>query len=163
MLQPPHDIGGIPCIDFANGAELGEPVDNPAERRVVGRFRALINRLLRAEARGLGASERDLQGLNRILSQGQNHRGILPAVRGYGWGWIGPASDLDRAMWSVGWSAASLLTGPDLNRLKCCDGCERLFLDASRNRSRRWCDMNGCGNRAKVARHRSAARLQSPS
>jgi predicted RNA-binding Zn ribbon-like protein len=163
MTHPPQDLGGIPCIDFANGADLAEPVDNLVERRAVGRFRGLIDRVLRAEALGLGASERDLAGLNRILSQGQNHRGVLPAVRGYGWGWIGPAKDLDRILWPVAWSAASLLTGPDLDRLKCCDGCGRLFFDASKNRSRRWCDMQGCGNRAKVARHRTAVRLQAPS
>lgn len=163
MPQSSQHIDGISCIDFANGADLAEPVDNPADRRAVARFRALVYRLLRAEAGGVGASERDLLGLNRILSQGQNHRGVLPAVRGYGWGWIGPARDRDRALWSVAWSAASLLTGSDLIRLKCCDGCGRLFFDVSRNRSRRWCDMSGCGNRAKVTRHRGAARLRSQS
>jgi predicted RNA-binding Zn ribbon-like protein len=163
MPQPPHDLGGIACIDFANGAELDEAVDNLVVRRAVARFRALVRRLLRAEASGEGASERDLAGLNRILSQGQNHRGVLPAVRGYGWGWIGQARDVDRALWPIAWSAAQLLTGPDLARLKSCDGCGRLFFDASRNRSRRWCDMQGCGNRAKVARHRGAASSRSPS
>ena len=163
MTHSTQPIGGISCIDFANGADLAERVDNLVERRAVARFRALVHRILRAEADGAGASERDLAGLNRILSQGQNHRGVLPAVRGYGWGWIGPAKDLDRILWPVAWSAASLLTGPDLMRLKCCDGCGRLFFDASRNRSRRWCDMQGCGNRAKVARHRVAAGARSPS
>lgn len=163
MTQSPQDIGGVLCIDFANGADLAEPVDNLVERRAVARFRALVLRLLRAEALGLGASERDLAGLNRVLSQGQNHRGVLPAVRGYGWGWIGSAGDVDRALWPVAWSAALLLTGPDLVRLKCCDGCGRLFFDGSRNRSRRWCDMQGCGNRAKVARHRVGRRARSPS
>ncbi len=154
MLQSQQDIGGVLCVDFANGAELPEPVDNPAALREVARFRVLLHRLLRAEALGEGAAERDLGRLNRILSQGQNHRGVLPAVRGYGWGWIGPAEDVARSLWPVAWSAALLLTGPDLARLKSCDGCGRLFVDASRNRSRRWCDMQGCGNRAKVARHR---------
>ncbi len=157
MTQPHIDIGGVACIDFANGAELPESVENPAALRGVARFRVVVTRLLRAEATGEGASERDLDALNRILSQGQNHRGVLPAVRGYGWGWIGRADDVGRVLWPVAWSAALLLTGPDLARLKCCDGCGRLFFDASRNRSRRWCDMQGCGNRAKVARHRRRA------
>jgi|CXWL01.1.fsa_nt_gi predicted RNA-binding Zn ribbon-like protein len=154
MLQSQHDIGGVLCVDFANGAELSDQVDNPAGLREVARFRLVIRRLLRAEALGEGASERDLERLNRILSQGQNHRGVLPAVRGYGWGWIGQVDGVARVLWPVAWSAALLLTGPDLVRLKGCDGCGRLFFDASRNRSRRWCDMQGCGNRAKVARHR---------
>ncbi|MEI2721842.1 MAG: CGNR zinc finger domain-containing protein [Gemmatimonadales bacterium] len=154
MPQSQQAFGGVPCIDFANGAELPEAVDNPAAMRAAARFRVVLHRLLRAEALGEGAAERDLARLNRILSQGQNHRGVLPAVRGYGWGWIGPAEDVERVLWPVAWSAALLLAGADLVRLKCCDGCGRLFFDASRNRSRRWCDMQGCGNRAKVARHR---------
>ncbi len=156
MAQPKSGIGGIACIDFANGAELPEPVDNLPAARAVARFRTAIHRLLRAEARGEGASEGDLLALNRILRHGQNHRGVLPAVRGYGWGWLAEGSEVDRLLWPVAWSAALLLTGPDLARLKCCDGCGRPYFDASRNRSRRWCDMQGCGNRAKVARHRSA-------
>jgi predicted RNA-binding Zn ribbon-like protein len=155
MPQPPQDIGGIPCIDFANGAELPDAAATPSAGRAVARFRVVIERLLRAEARGEGASESDLLALNRILKQGQNHRGVLPSVRGYGWGWLEAGRDVDRLLWPVAWSVALLLTGPDLARLKCCDGCDRLFVDGSRNRSRRWCDMQGCGNRAKVARHRA--------
>jgi predicted RNA-binding Zn ribbon-like protein len=33
------------------------------------------------------------------------------------------------------------------------DGCDWLFFDQTRNRSRRWCEMKGCGNRAKARRH----------
>ncbi|MCE7985865.1 MAG: hypothetical protein DYG89_32200 [Caldilinea sp. CFX5] len=33
-------------------------------------------------------------------------------------------------------------------------GCGFLFIDTSKNRSRRWCSMESCGNRAKVQRHR---------
>jgi predicted RNA-binding Zn ribbon-like protein len=35
------------------------------------------------------------------------------------------------------------------------DDCGWLFVDASRNRSRRWCDMSECGNRAKAQRFRA--------
>ena len=57
----------------------------------------------------------------------------------------------------LAWSAARLLDSPDLVRLKACH-CGRLFLDGSRNRSRRWCDKGECGNRANVARFRSRHR-----
>jgi len=52
-------------------------------------------------------------------------------------------------------SAAALLTSPDLSRVRECESetCGWLFIDRSRNRSRRWCDMTVCGNRAKVRRH----------
>jgi len=47
--------------------------------------------------------------------------------------------------------------GPDAARIRQCGDppCTRLFVDTSRARSRRWCDMAGCGNRAKVAGFRA--------
>ena len=52
-------------------------------------------------------------------------------------------------------SAAELLASDDLPRVRACssDGCDWLFVDQTRNRSRRWCEMKACGNRAKARRH----------
>lgn len=50
-------------------------------------------------------------------------------------------------------SALSLLEPGKLSRIKICPNCHWLYLDESRNRSRRWCDMSVCGNRAKAKRH----------
>jgi len=52
-------------------------------------------------------------------------------------------------------SAADLLSSSELKRVKRCadDACSWLFMDKSRNNSRRWCSMKGCGNRAKAHRH----------
>lgn len=50
-------------------------------------------------------------------------------------------------------SALMLLARPEPDRLKICPNCHWLFLDRSRNRSRAWCDMAVCGNRAKASRH----------
>jgi predicted RNA-binding Zn ribbon-like protein len=50
-------------------------------------------------------------------------------------------------------SALMLATHPEPQRLKICANCQWLFLDRSRNRSRMWCDMAVCGNRAKAKRH----------
>ena len=53
-------------------------------------------------------------------------------------------------------SAVDLLTSETLFRLRQCAGetCSWLFLDETKNRSRRWCEMASCGNVAKVRRHR---------
>jgi predicted RNA-binding Zn ribbon-like protein len=50
--------------------------------------------------------------------------------------------------------AADLLTGFDPARLKMCSNpeCGWMFLDSTRNASRRWCEMAACGNRAKAKR-----------
>lgn len=44
---------------------------------------------------------------------------------------------------------------PGIDRIKECPypQCGRLFLDQSKNRSRRWCEMSMCGNRTKARRH----------
>jgi predicted RNA-binding Zn ribbon-like protein len=56
----------------------------------------------------------------------------------------------------IAWSAVALLADLQPARLKQCpgDGCGFLFLDLSKNASRRWCDMATCGNRHKGRRHR---------
>ena len=53
------------------------------------------------------------------------------------------------------WSAANLLTGPRLARVRHCanERCLWLFLDDSKSGTRRWCSMSACGNRAKAHRH----------
>lgn len=47
------------------------------------------------------------------------------------------------------------------SRLKICpaDDCRWAFYDASRNRSRRWCSMEVCGNRSKVRAFRDRTRI----
>ena len=50
-------------------------------------------------------------------------------------------------------SALRLAASPELRRLRICPNCHWLFIDRSRNASRRWCDMLTCGNRAKAERH----------
>jgi predicted RNA-binding Zn ribbon-like protein len=68
---------------------------------------------------------------------------------------------LDRPLWDIARAAAELLRSKgDLARVRECvsDTCEWLFIDKSRNHSRRWCDMNDCGNSAKVRRYRQRRR-----
>jgi predicted RNA-binding Zn ribbon-like protein len=52
---------------------------------------------------------------------------------------------------AIALSALSLL--PEIKRIRICQNCRWLFLDRSRNGSRRWCDMAVCGNRQKAKRH----------
>ena len=63
-------------------------------------------------------------------------------------------------LWPVADAAHRLLTGPEVARLKRCVACPWLFLDRSRNGSRRWCSMEICGTDEKIRRYvtRRAAR-----
>jgi predicted RNA-binding Zn ribbon-like protein len=66
-------------------------------------------------------------------------------------------------LWPIVDAAADLLVRGEPERIKTCGSatCGWLFLDLSRNRSRRWCDMKDCGNRAKARRH-YARRKETP-
>lgn len=76
------------------------------------------------------------------------------------WTWT-QTNDLGVVLHPIAATAAELLVGNDLRRIKRCAGCPWLFLDNSKNHSRRWCDMNYCGKAQKIERYvarRSARR-----
>jgi predicted RNA-binding Zn ribbon-like protein len=62
----------------------------------------------------------------------------------------------DRIIGSLAWVAVDLLRSDELGRLKRCppQDCRWLFIDRTKNGSRRWCDMATCGNRAKTRSRR---------
>jgi len=126
---------------------------------VVGRARVLreaMYRLFTAVVERWKPDASDLAVLNRELGQARAHERLASGMRGIAWTWNAGGTDLDRVLWPTVRSAADLLTSEELKRVNQCGGedCRWLFLDTSRNRSRRWCDMAECGNRAKVRRFR---------
>lgn len=117
-----------------------------------------------ARAAGLPAPATDLRTINKAIGKAMTRAGLSPsATGGFGWSWLEAPLGVDRVAWWVARSAAELLTSKDLPGVRECAGydCGRLFMDGTKNRSRRWCDMASCGNRAKGRRHyerRKAAR-----
>lgn len=67
--------------------------------------------------------------------------------------WPASAEQLDAPLWPVARSAGDLLLSGSLERLGECPSCGWLFLDTSRNGTRRWCSMATCGSRDKMARY----------
>lgn len=137
-----------------HAAAADDPVGAQRALRTARRLREAMYRAFRAEARGLGAAEDDLEVINQVLMRGTSRRRLRPSMRGASWSWDEEPASLEGLLWPVAWSAGELLTSSRLERVKECGGCSWLFVDASRNRSRRWCDMRDCGNREKVRRHR---------
>lgn len=95
----------------------------------------------------------DLDVLNAALGDALACQQIVADGSGFRWDWQGSDGALDQMLWPVVRSAGELLTSQRLDRVIQCPGCGWLLLDSSRNRSRRWCDMRVCGNRAKARRH----------
>lgn len=126
-------------------------------------LREILFALFAAAAGGRRLSEPALLALNQAHSAVLGRSRLVAGARsGAGWAWNEEPAALDRMLWPVLRSASELLTSAELARVRECaaDACEWLFLDRSRNRSRRWCDMTVCGNRDKVRRHRLRLRLR---
>jgi predicted RNA-binding Zn ribbon-like protein len=76
----------------------------------------------------------------------------LEAGDAYAWSWRRDRTLL-RPVRPVVHTAVELLTAGQLDRIKGCGMCRFLFLDESRNRSRRWCSMEDCGTTEKIRRY----------
>ena len=125
------------------------------------RLREAIYGLFSALAAGLPPPASDLQTLNRAIGKAMSRAGVARSSGGaFEWSWPDSSPGLDRVAWWVARSAAELLTSNDLSSVRECAGydCGWLFMDGTKNRSRRWCDMNTCGNRAKGRRHYERSR-----
>lgn len=122
--------------------------------RAVG-LREAIYRIFAAILLDLQPSEADLAAFNAELARVLAQSRVVLTAEGLAWDWAGSEDTLDQMLWPVVHDAADLLTSEDLARVGRCadDRCGWLFLDMSRNRSRRWCSMEDCGNRAKARRH----------
>jgi predicted RNA-binding Zn ribbon-like protein len=134
-----------------------------ALRRAI-ELREAIFRIFQTVGAGGNPESRDLDILNRALAEAYAHLELVSDRSGFVWRWRAETENLNRPLWPVARSAAELLASDRLERVKECAGehCGWLFVDMSKNRSRRWCDMGDCGNRAKAKRHyeRLRARLQ---
>lgn len=98
----------------------------------------------------------DVEAVNAALTEMFSRSRLVKSDGGFEWDWGGGEDDLDQMLWWVLRSATDVLTSDELYRVgQCADdrGCGWLFFDTSKNRTRRWCDMRGCGNRAKARRH----------
>ncbi len=102
----------------------------------------------------------DLQALNTAYAEAMRRACIALKGDQFVWDWNGKEKALDRMIWDIARSATELLVSSELHLLHECaaEDCGWLFLDTSKNHSRRWCDMKGCGNRAKVGKHYERSR-----
>lgn len=96
-----------------------------------------------------------LTRVNELLARAPRRQRLVPRGEGYAWRIEQSEEDLERPLWQVLWDAAALLTSDRLAHIRSCAApdCGWLFLDLTRNRRRRWCSMEDCGNRAKARRH----------
>jgi predicted RNA-binding Zn ribbon-like protein len=136
-----------------NAAENPQAASTVLERAVI--LREAIYRVFSAASRGLPTNPVDLSILNSEVNIAFKHLKITSSQNQFTWVWGEDSDALDRMLWPVARSSADLLVSDELNRVGECqgDGCGWLFIDTSKNHSRRWCNMNDCGNREKARQH----------
>jgi predicted RNA-binding Zn ribbon-like protein len=139
--------------------ETNEPEARRVLKRVV-ELREALYVLFRAVAADQRADRSSLRTLNRFLAKARVPEVIV---------WHRPqftreccdlAETPDGPLWPVIEAATDLLTSPDRHHVRECheQTCRWLFLDRSKNHSRRWCDMRICGNRSKARRFHARRR-----
>jgi predicted RNA-binding Zn ribbon-like protein len=138
---------------------LEEAQRRPEEAEVVRQtavnWRETIFRIFEAIAGETDPAEKDVQQFNVALAEAMSKARIVSGERHYTWDWTEKENALNWILWPVLRSAADVLTSEEVHLVRQCasESCSWLFLDTSKNHSRRWCDMQNCGNRAKVNRH----------
>jgi len=143
----------------------GIPVDPPAgereEQAALARARALRETILGILTAMLDRQPTPIAAIEHLTEEAARSfrsRRLAPADGHLAW--QRTRHDLDSVTDLLAAEAAELFSRPEPLPLKRCIGtdCGWFFLDTSRNKSRHWCSMTDCGNRAKARRHR--ARLQ---
>ena len=132
--------------------------DSSAAREVLQRalaLRAALHRLFLAVATRQRPDPADLERLRSAYTDAMSSATLVPDDERFTWDWRSNEQRLDHLLWPVARSAVELLTTGDLQRIKVCEnpyGCGWLFYDGSKNGSRRWCSMEGCGSQVKMRR-----------
>lgn len=105
------------------------------------------------------AERRDVQRdcldeLARIHTHAIGRAKLVGQSGAFAWRWNAAEWPIEAVLGPITLSALTLLTETEPRRIKQCHGheCGWLFFDGSKNNSRRWCEMEVCGNRAKQKR-----------
>lgn len=106
-----------------------------------------------------------LKRIEEYSLEAQSHRQLFWTRNGAGdealqranWDWERMENSVELPLWAIVQSAADLLTSHEIAHVHECGSptCRWLFLDTSKNHSRRWCDMTICGNRMKARRYQA--------
>ncbi|HEY3142999.1 MAG TPA: CGNR zinc finger domain-containing protein [Acidimicrobiales bacterium] len=153
-LRTPADLlGWFEEMDLLDETAPGPPKVTTADLDLAHQLRATLRDLLRSKRDGVPTESHaahEVEELSAELplrvvlwSDGQPY--LVPAV-------AGARHALARIL-----AAVAAMAPNNWERLKICaaDDCEWVYYDSSRNHSRRWCSMEGCGNRSKVRTYRT--------
>ncbi|MCU1298061.1 MAG: hypothetical protein JWO91_2339 [Acidobacteriaceae bacterium] len=117
-------------------------------------FREAVFRIFSAIAAHRTPLDSDLQILTVAFKNLSRKAELAWTSNGPDWRWTDQGDSLEKILWVVVRSSLDLLMSSEKERVRECEAetCGWLFMDHSKNQSRRWCDMKVCGNREKAKR-----------
>jgi predicted RNA-binding Zn ribbon-like protein len=122
-------------------------------------LRELLYRLFSNAAKDSEPNKKDMETFVSSYGEAISHGHLLKKEDHYTTAWK-VDEKFDSVLWPIMHSAGELLLSSELGQVKECPGCGWLFLDTSKNQSRRWCSMNTCGARAKMRRYHKRQRAK---
>ena len=148
---------------FARWGMPAAAVPSAPEIESLKRLRALLRRIAESVAAGRAPAVADVAALNADLARTPVCAQLEVLAPGRFVVDMRPLAThrRDLVVRELAGSFVALLRRSTPPRLKVCANpdCRRVFVDESRNRSRRWCSSTACGNRLRVRRHRESRRL----
>jgi predicted RNA-binding Zn ribbon-like protein len=126
-------------------------------------LREALYRIFVAHTKGRVPPKEDLAVLNSVLGRLTNGAQVVHQAGKFEWQWKVDENALAAPLANIALSAVDLMTSENYKWVGQCadeDGCGWFFVDTSKNHSRRWCDINDCGNRAKQRRYQKRAQKQ---
>ena len=125
-------------------------------RRAIG-LRETLAAVFAAATRGRPLPAAPLARLTQWNQDAWRHRVLTSRRKTAAWQWRARTNGADRLLFTIALDAADLLLSTERSRLRICEGagCGWFFFDRSKAGRRRWCNMEVCGNRAKVRSYRA--------
>jgi predicted RNA-binding Zn ribbon-like protein len=138
--------------------EREQPAVTATGLRRAHALRRAVQAVFGAIADGQAIPEQPWRDLRRSIAEAIGHADLTGDHAHVDLVW--PSGSLDAVLWPIAYAAHELLTGGQLGRVKRCAACPWLYVDHSKNSSRRWCTMDDCGKSEKMRRYveRRAAR-----
>ena len=146
----------LELLTAEHARKLARRVPEAKGRQVLAATRELREALaavLYAWADGVKTPPAQLAILERHFHAAALRRTLQAEGPRLDWKWTGLEPELP--LWKLAQAASDLLVSANTAHIKDCGDptCRWLFLDLSKNHTRRWCDMKTCGNRMKARRH----------
>jgi predicted RNA-binding Zn ribbon-like protein len=141
-----------------SGVLTAQRARRPANRRVLKRcveLREAIAEIFYARLDGRSPAAASRRTLERSIKTARFQQQLRWKQERLEWNWR--ENDAELPLWALSMSASDLLLSEAAGRVRACDNpeCRWLFLDTSKNHTRRWCDMKLCGNRMKARRFKA--------